>query len=618
MGSSYTGRLLRVNLSRRTSGVETIPSDVCELFVGGRGFGIAYLYKEQPPKVDPLGEDNRLIFIAGPLAGAQAQSVSRWIVCTKSPLTGAYARSVAGADFGAWLRFAGYDALLVEGKAEAPVYLHLTAEGCTIAKADDLWGADTRQTQDLLHRRHGDGTHVACIGPAGERLVRYAAIVSGRRTASRCGVGTVMGSKNLKAVAITAHRTLRLADPDAFKELAKEQSRIYRASDKFEQHKMWGTTMTQDVTNTLGIYPTRNFRYGQQKNGEKLYGEEYRKLRTGDFGCYNCSARCGKAHTVTAGEYAGAWSEGPEYESLWAFSAPIDSTSLEATIRADGLCDDLGIDTISAGNSIGFAYELYERGIIDRKDTDGLELIYGDHQTMIKLIEKIALREGFGDVLAEGTVRAARKIGRGAESFAIHAKSMELPAYEPRGAKSQGFNYATSNIGGSHCYGYAHQEIFGATIPRAVNRFAEAENADIVIGNQNTAAVAEVGVVCSFARAWGWFPQIYGKLLAAATGVERFADPAYLFKAGERIVNLERAFNVREGFSRKDDRLPDRIMSEPLRTLGAPGEGEMVREMEKFLDRYYQLRGWTKDGVPTAQKLEELGLGQIATGLSGK
>ena len=333
--ASYTGRLLRVNLSSGIAAVETIPPETCELFVGGRGVGIAYLYKEQSPNVDPLGEENRLLFLAGPLAGTHAQSVSRWMVVTKSPLTGAYARSVAGADFGAWLRFAGYDAILVEGKADAPVYLHVTAEGCAIAKAGEVWGQDTRRTQDLLRQRHGDKTRVACIGPAGERLVRYAAIVSGRRTASRCGVGTVMGSKNLKAIAITTERAVRLFDPDAFKELAREQNRLFRASPQFVHHREWGTTETQNVTNTLGIYPTRNFRYGQQENGERLYGEEYRKIRTGDFGCYNCSARCGKAHTVKTGPYTGAWSEGPEYESLWAFSAPIDSTSIEATIRAD-------------------------------------------------------------------------------------------------------------------------------------------------------------------------------------------------------------------------------------------------------------------------------------------
>jgi aldehyde:ferredoxin oxidoreductase len=614
----YRYRVLRVNLTRRTSEVETVPPELCELFIGGRGFGIAYLYREQPPHADPLGEENRLMFLAGPLAGTQAQSVSRWMVCTRSPLTGGYARSVAGADFAAWLRFAGYDAVLVEGRSQTPVYLHLTADGCKIEDASELWGKETPKTQDMLRQRHGDKTRVACIGPAGERLVRYAAIVSGRRTASRCGVGAVMGSKNLKAIAVTAERNVRVFDQDAFKKLAIEQNRLFRASQQFEHHKEWGTTATQNVTNTMGIFPVRNFRYGQQKDAEKLYGEEYRKLRTGEFGCYNCSARCGKAHTVTTGPYAGAWSEGPEYESLWVFSAPIDSTSIEATIRADQLCDDLGIDTISTGGCIGFAYELYERGIIDRNDTDGLELIYGDHQTMIKLVQKIAAREGFGDILAEGVVRAARKIGRGAEAYAIHTKGMELPAYEPRGAKSQGFNYATSNIGGSHCYGYAGQEIFGATDPRPINRFAEAENADIVIHNQDSTGMGEVGIVCAFARGWGWFPNHYGKLLAAATGVENSADIGYLQKVGERTVNLERAFNVREGFGRKDDKLPARMLNEPLHTYDAAGEGQIVREMEQFLDRYYELRGWNEDGNPTAKKLAELGLAEMTKDISSR
>ena len=612
----YRNCVLRVDLTRRTAEVETVPPEICEHFIGGRGFGIAYLFKEQPAHEDPFGEENRLMFLAGPLAGTQGQALSRWMVCTKSPLTGGYARSVAGADFGAWLRFAGYEAVLVEGKAETPVYLHLTADGCEIFDAGEIWGKETPKTQEMLRQRHGDKTRAACIGPAGERLVRYAAIVSGRRSASRCGVGAVMGSKNLKAIAVTAERNVRLFDPDAFKKLAIEQSRLIRASQAFEHHKEWGTTMTQNVTNTLGIFPVRNFRYGQLKDGSKIYGEEYRKLRTGEFGCYNCPARCGKAHTVTTGPYAGTWSEGPEYESLWVFSAPIDSTSIEATIRADQLCDDLGIDTISTGGCIGFAYELYERGIIDRNDTDGLELIYGDHQTMVKLVQKIAAREGFGNILAEGVVRAARAIGHAAEAYAIHTKGMELPAYEPRGAKSQGFNYATSNIGGSHCYGYAGQEIFGATDPRPINRFAETENADIVIYNQDGTAMAEVGIACAFSRGWGWFPNLYGKLLAAATGVQDSVDMCYLRKVGERIVNLERAFNVREGFGRKDDKLPARMLNEPLHTYDAIGEGEIVREMEPFLDRYYELRGWSKDGIPTAKKLAELGLAEMAKDIS--
>jgi aldehyde:ferredoxin oxidoreductase len=408
-------RLLRVNLSSGDSKTERIPEGLCEALIGGRGFAIAYLYKELAPHIDPLGPENRLLFLIGPLAGTQAQSSSRWMVATGSPLTGTYARSLAGADFGAWLRFAGYDGMLVEGRAESPVYLHVTNEGCTINQAWDLWGMDTRDTRAHLLRRHGSRTRIACIGPAGERLAKYAAIVSGRRSASRCGVGAVMGAKNLKAVAITARKAIRVFDPEKLKALANEQKSLFKASLPFKHHKEWGTTYTQNVTDALGIFPVLNFRYGQLSEGWKLFGEEYRKIRTGEFACYNCSARCGKAHAVTTGPYAGAASEGPEYETLWVFSGPIGSTSKEATVWADQRCEDLGLDTISLGSTIGFAYELYEKGIIDRNDADGMELLYGDHQTMVALIEKVAKREGFGDILAEGVARAARIIGRGAE-----------------------------------------------------------------------------------------------------------------------------------------------------------------------------------------------------------
>ncbi len=606
-----TGRFLRINLSTGEMMVESVAEQVRMDFVGGRGFGINYLYQELTPGIDPLGEHNKLIVLNGVLAGTTAQAVSRWMVYTKSPLTGALARSVAGADFGAWLKFAGYDFIIVEGKADTPVYIHLTSDSCQIHDAGDLWGKDTRETQDWLGQRHGRDTRIACIGPAGENLVKYAAIVSGRRTAGRCGTGTVMGSKKLKAIAITARRSLHLHDPAGFKQLAKEQIDLIHASKAYHHHKEMGTTTTQDVTNNMGIFPVRNFRYGRLLDYEKLMGDEYRKLRTGEFGCYSCSARCGKAHFVPDGPYAGAYSEGPEYETIWAFTGPIESPHVEATIAADQLCDDLGLDTISTGNCIGFAYELYEKGILTKGDTAGLELTYGNHSPMIALVKKIALREGIGDILAEGSMRAAAIIGKGAEAYALHVKGLELPGYEPRGAKSQGFSYATSNIGAAHTYGYARQEIFGATEPRAVDRFAEEDNADIVVFNQDQTAMREVGIVCSFAGGWGWLPRLLGKMLVAVTGIEQFADSEYLQRVGERIVNLERAFNVREGFNRQQDNLPRRMLSEPLLTRGAPGEGQMVRDLDKFLDRYYQVRGWTEDGIPSPQKLNELGLSYV-------
>ena len=429
------------------------------------------------------------------------------------------------------MRFLDYDFLIIEGKADKPVYIHLTEDDCEIIDAREIWGTNTKKAQTWLLEQHGRKTRTACIGPAGEKLVRYAAIVSDRRTAGRCGTGECMGSKNLKAVSITASRKVHLGDPEAYGKLAKEQGKLIQNDNGYLHHKEWGTTTTQDLTNDLGIYPAANFRYGRLVDYEKVLGEEYRKLRTGDMGCYSCPARCGKVHTVNAGPYAGAHSEGPEYETIWAFTGSVDSSDIEASIAADELCDDLGLDTISTGVSIGFAYELFEKGLITKADTDGLELRFGDPKPMVELVKKIAQREGIGDLLAEGTMRAAASIGEGADLFAIHVKGMELPAYEPRGAKSQGYNYATANIGASHCYGYAAQDIFGAPIPRPTDRFSE-EYADVVIYNQNGTAFKETGIVCIFAANWGWLESHFGPMLAAARGIEQLADKEYLAMVG--------------------------------------------------------------------------------------
>ncbi len=612
----YAGRFLRVDLSEGAVTDEPLPLHVAMDFIAGRGFGIKYLYDELPPHTDPLGEHNKILLAPGVLAGSAAQSCSRWVVCTKSPLTGCYARASSGGDFGAWMKFAGYDFILIQGKSPTPVYLHVAEDKAELKGAGELWGLDTGATQEWIEQQHGPATRTACIGPAAERLVKYSAIVTGRRTASRCGVGTVMGSKKLKAVAVTAKRNLSLHDPEAFRALAKEQLRIMKASGDYAYNKNFGTTEGAITRNVLGVYPVRNYRYGQLDGYEQMGPEAYRKLRVADVGCYNCGMRCGKVHVVPDGPYAGARSEGPEYESYWAFSGSIESTSIEATIAADQLCDDLGLDTISTGVTIGFAYELYEKGIITKADTDGLELTYGNHAAMIKLIHKIGRREGFGDILAEGSLGAARLIGKGAEAFAMQAKGLELAGYEPRGLKATGFGYATSNIGGSHGNGSLAFQEWGMPVPRAVDRFTEEGKADIVIHNQNNSAL-EVGIVCAFAFSCGdWFGRLFPRMLAAATGIEEFADWKYLRKAGERIVNLDRAFNARDGFDRRHDTLPQRFQTEPLHTGKAPGEGEMVRTLDRFLDEYYQLRNWTRNGLPTREKLEELGLGRVAKDLA--
>lgn len=608
----YNGKVLRVDLTERRVKKEKLEREDIIKFIGGRGFGILFLFRELEPHIDPLSEKNKILFLTGPLTGTPFQAVSRFLVCTKSPLTGAYARSSAGGDFGAWLKFSGYDFIIVEGSSEEPLYLFISPETVELRSAKEIWGKRTGETQRILKGIHGEDVRITCIGPAGENLVRYAACVTGKRTASRCGVGTVMGSKKLKAIVIKAKRKSlpEIYDRDLLKSLIKEQFSMIFSNSQYKKHKKYGTTDGATTRNLLGVYPTRNFRFGQMKDYERLSEEEYMKLRVGEFGCYSCSARCGKIHLVPEGRpYAGARSEGPEYESYWSFSGPIDAPSIEATIKADELCDEYGLDSISTGGTIGFAFELYERGIITKKDTDGLELVYGNHGAFIELIEKIAKREGFGNILAEGTKRAASLIGKGAERYAMQVKGLEIAGYEPRGLKATGFGYATSNIGGSHSNGSLAFQEWGMPIPRAVNRFEEEGKADIVIYNQHNSALGETGIVCAFAHAWGeWYRKLYPEMLFSITGIEEFRDWAYLRKVGERIWNLDRVFNVREGFSRKDDTLPSRFLEEPLHTIDAEGEGEMIRSLDRFLDEYYELRGWTKEGIPTKEKLMELDL----------
>ncbi len=618
--AGYAGKFLRVNLTTGGVTAEPVPEQVKKDFIGGRGFGVRYLYDEVAPGVDPLSPENKLLLLVGPLAGTTAQFCSRWVAVAKSPLTGILGAASGGGDFGAWMKFAGFDFIIIEGKAAKPVYLYIERDHCEIRDGTELWGMTTAQTQDRLRDVHGKQVRAACIGPGGEKLVRYAAIVSGRRTASRCGMGTVMGAKNLKAVAINASRNIELHNPGAFRQLVKKQIDICKADTLTNMHSRYGTTGGVADRSATGSLPVRNYRAGQLDGAEKLSRFEYEKLRIGEFGCYSCLCNCGKTHKVVEGPYAGAYSEGPEYESEWAFTGPIDSDDIGVTIAADSLCDQLGIDTLSAGATIGFAYELFGRGIITAEDTDGLELTYGNHAAMMALIEKIGRREGFGDLLAEGAKRVAEHIGRGSEAYAMQVKGLEIPAYEPRSLKLYGLNFATANIGGSVTYGSAAMQNV-KPIPRPVDRFADEGIGDICAFNQKLRALVNSVIVCLFGSLFEWYTAgmenqplvaspLLAQLLAAATGIAEFESPAYLDKAAERILNLDRAFNVREGLDRKDDTLPERFLTEPLQKAG-PAEGQLIRKLDTLLDEYYGSLNWTKQGIPTPEKLEELGLGAV-------
>ncbi|MBI4332589.1 MAG: aldehyde ferredoxin oxidoreductase family protein [Chloroflexi bacterium] len=604
----YTLKILKIDLSSGVCAREEIPEKISTDYVGGRGLGVKYLYDNLPQGVDPLSPANKLVLATGPLAGTGALSSSRWMAVSKSPLTQTIFRSVGGADFGAWLKWAGLDAIVIEGKAAGPVYLYIEKDRCEIREAGDLRGKGTEETQVHLRDRHGDGARIACIGPAGENLVRYAAIFSGPNCAGRGGLGAVMGSKNCKAVVVKANRQSSIARPQELKEIIKEHLAFTKAAPAFVRFSTFGPTGNAENCNVHGIFPTRNFREGSLEGWENFRASEYAKLREKDMTCYGCPIHCGKRRVVKTGLYAGVAADGPDYESIWAFTGPIASTDIGATIAGNALCDDLGIDTVTMGNAIGFAYELFEKGILTTKDTGGRSLTYGDHQTMIDLIKMVGRREGLGNILAEGVREAARIIGKGSEAYAVHMKGLEPPAYDPRGAKANGLAFATSNMGANHNIGYCKQEIFNIPDPRPVNRYADGGFADVVMFNQDETAMYEVGIACLFPALLGMMSHsLFLRMMSAVTGVSEFGDKKYLFKVGERIYNLERLFNIREGLTRKDDGYPPRLANEPLRNAG-PSEGQLIRRQEETLDEYYQVRGWDLNGVPTPEKLRELGL----------
>lgn len=604
-------KLLRVNLSNKVIKEEKIPDQICLEYVGGRGFGARYLYDEVPPGTEPLSPSNKLIFSTGPLAGTSAQCLSKWLVATKSPLTRSYTRSYGGGDFGAWLKWSGFELMIIEGKADKPSYIHIKDDKCEIKDASALWEKKVGETQDLLKKEYGTKARIICVGPAAENKVLYAAIFTGHRAAGRGGVGTVMASKNLKAIVIEATRKDDIVNPQKFKELVKKQVEESKEKIGYGPFKDYGTVMGVDIPGTShGCFPVKNFREADFEGFSNLSFVNWMPLVQKHNGCYACSLKCGKVRTVLDGPYAGTTTEGPHYETLWAFAGSTACSDIGAITRADQLCWEYGMDSISCGNSIGFAYELFEKGILTTKDTDGLALTYSDPEPMLKLIEKIGNREGIGDILADGVKRAAERIGKGSYQYAMHVKGLELPGYEPRALKTLGMSYALSNVGGHHKIGYAGQDI-GNPTPREVDPAGDEGKGDIIKYNFDYTVAVELVNCCSFATAnLELFDlSLIAEMLVAALGEEKFGSTDYLWFVAEKVYNLERCFNIREGFSRKDDALPKRMYAEPLK--GGVRDGEIIRKPDTIIDEFYHEMGWDKNGIPTKETLTRLGLQDI-------
>ncbi|MDJ0783196.1 MAG: aldehyde ferredoxin oxidoreductase family protein [Desulfosarcinaceae bacterium] len=605
----WRGKILRVDLTAGTCTSADLDPEVAKAYVGGRGLGIYFLRREADPLVDPLSAANPLIMATGPLTGTGAPTGARYMVMTKSPLTGAITCSNAGGRFPTEFKRTGYDAIIVTGRAATPVYLYLDPELAELRPADHLWGTDTHQTTDRLLAETDAKARVACIGPAGERGVRFAAIMNDKhRAAGRSGVGAVMGSKRLKAVVVRGRGRIPLARPERFKAFNKEILDIFRAGVKETPLGLTinGTAGVVMATQNFGVLPTKNWQQGTFDGWEKIHGEELtRRFLLKNAACYSCPIGCGRRTRVDAAPYAGE-GEGPEYETIYAMGSNCMVDDLAAITKANYICNEMGMDTITMGATIACAMELVERGYLS-EDRVGRPLAWGDADALVALTRMTASREGIGDLLAEGSYRLADHCGH--PELAMVSKKQEFPGYEPRGSQAMGLAYATSPIGGSHMRGDpAYFELFG--VPQAMDPLQWEGKAKVTKAFQDLSALIDAAGLCIFfavrnlaAKDLDVAPVGILEYLNAATGADY--SLAELRTAGERIINAERLFLTQMGFSRKDDSLPDRLTTAPAPTGPAKG---LVCQLDKMLDEYYQAQGWSADGIPTAERLAELGL----------
>ncbi len=600
LAGGLTGRMLRVDLTRgEVQRVET-PRDLFERFLGARGVGAYMLFHELEAHTDPLGPDNKLIFLTGPLVGTMAPGANKITVSFRSPLSETYSFSLCGGHLAPELKFAGFDGLVVEGKSDKPVYLWIDNGTATLRDAGHLWGLKTHDTEDALREELGDAEiRVASIGPAGEKLVRYACIQADyHREFGRGGAGAVMGSKNLKAIAVRGTGSVEVADAAALGRIAEKAYAELAEHPKARLRRRFGTPEMVEWTNNHGFWATRNFATGHFEGADRLTGPALKeKIFIGDNSCYACPVACGKVSAVTQGPFAGKAIEGPEFETVGLLGANCGVSDPEAIVAATAICDAYGFDTMSAGAAISLAMEAYERGILGPEDTGGLELRFGNGDALVAITQQIADRTGLGDVLAEGSKRAAERFG--VPDLAMHVKGQELATYEPRGVVGMGLSYAISPKGGHHMIAPTMGLELAGDPQR---RLIPDGKAKMVRDTQLVMTIVDSLAMCSSMRFVLGLDSILD-LYRAVTGVVLGEEEALLM--AERVSNLERLFNVREGLNRKDDTLPRRLLKEAMPS--GPSRGNTV-PLDQMLDEYYELMGWDADGVPTKERMTELGL----------
>ncbi|WP_031515432.1 aldehyde ferredoxin oxidoreductase family protein [Desulfofalx alkaliphila] len=598
----YTGKLLYINLTTCNYQVKELELEQAVKYLGGKGLAASILYEKLKPGTDPLGPDNILVFATGPLTGTPAPTAGRMVVATKSPLTGLWLDSNCGGFLGREIKQAGYDALIVEGKAAEPVYILIDDDKVEICSAANLVGKDTFDTHEILRESHGE-VRVACIGQSGERMDRLAAIISEARAFGRGGAGAVMGSKNLKAIAVRGTNSVKIADYDKFVNMVKEAfNEVAINPDTGGGRNHYGTNVIYSFINEAGIHPVENFTKGKFGkldviNEEILRTKYYKK----DKACSSCPIACSKYSVVEEGKYQGKFVEGPEYENLWSFGAQCGNSDIGAIIHAEYLCDAYGLDSVSVGNAIGFAMECYKRGVLTEEEI-GYPLQFGDTEAMMRTLEAIGKGEGIGKLLAQGVKYAAEQIGKGSEKWAMHVKGMELPAYDPRGAYGMGLAYATSDRGGCHLRSWpVAQEVLSAN---RMDPFSVEFKAEFVKSEQDLISAVDSVGLCLFASFAMTLKQMVG-MLSALTGIKELDSGEELLKIGERIYNLTRLFNMREGMNASADNLPERLLTETHKE--GPAAGSTV-PLEEMIEEYYRIRHWDENGKPMQSKLKDLGL----------
>jgi len=607
----YAGRILYIDLTTGKTETKPLKEDLARKYIGGIGLGMRLLLDHSKPGVDALSPENPLILTTGPLSGTMAPTAGNGhAFVSKSPESGGVAEAKSHGFFGGELKRAGYDAVIIKGRAEKPVYVWIDDDAVQLMDAQHLWGKSPIETEDTIREELKDYyIRVASIGPAGEKLVRIACILNDRtRAAGRTGLGAVMGSKNLKAIAVRGTRDVNVAKQKEFQEFVKMMHERMKGPAT-RKYRTLGTPENVLVLNALGALPTRNFTEATFEGADRVSGEYLNERYVAKIiGCLSCAMRCEHVVVVPEGPYKGTTTR-MEYETLWALGPNCGIDRLDAIIKAMEQCNYYGMDGISAGVIVSFAMDCYEHGILTKKDTDGIDLRFGNHEAMLEMLKRIGTRQGLGDILAEGAKRAAEKIGKGAEKFAVHIKGVEMTGYDIRGLKTAALGYAVSFRGADH----NRHGAYDPDVKGKVDRFkAEKGRGKLVREVEDLYTIIDSLIVCKFSR--GTYYEGFKDLAnyyTLVTGIE--VTPEELTITGERINNIGRLFNIREGLTRKDDHLPWKVMNVPIPDEGvAKGSHVTQKDLDILLDDYYEVRGWTKEGVPTIEKLKEIGLEDLA------